>query len=74
MIPEADRQKTEQEWLDACPVPEILVDQVDGGDAKDEQYPLRSSARSAVSSYMGSHRTIVDAIRFDSRGYIERFL
>ena len=34
MVPKADRQKAKKEWLDACPVPEILVDEVDGGKAR----------------------------------------
>jgi hypothetical protein len=36
VIPKPDRQKAKKEWLDACPVPEILVDEVDGEDAKNE--------------------------------------
>ena len=53
MIPEADREKTEQERLDPHPVPEILMRQVKAEHDDNEERPLCSDARSAPFLYLG---------------------
>ncbi len=52
MIPETDGQKAEQERLDPRPVPKILMQEVNGGYDENQQRPLPSDSRSALSSYV----------------------